>query len=125
MKFKFYNKKFVCIDYRKGTILCETEPFDPEEAEHIVEEYREKYIKENTGKFYLSVYYQEFNSGVIDHIVGYYIDNDLDGCIEKEVKEMIESGYIDEGIDGIEKSHDEYEEYFWEKIHKEELSKNN
>jgi alcohol dehydrogenase YqhD (iron-dependent ADH family) len=89
------------------------------------EKYREETTPENTGKFLLSVYYQEFDSGVIDHVIGYYIDDNSEKTIQKEVEEMIMSGYLDDGIDGIEKSHEDYEVYFWETFQKEQQAKNN
>jgi hypothetical protein len=125
MKFRFYNKNYHCIDYRKGTILCEVEPFDPEDVDNIREEYKEKYLEEHLGKYDMSIYYQGHNSGVIDLIVGFSIDDNSEKTIENEVKRLIMSGYIDDGINGIEQSQDEYEEYFWEKLHKEEMAKNN
>ena len=104
LKFNLYKPEIYCVDYRLGRVIAEVEKLD----------------EPMNGQMYmLSTYYQEDNSGIIDSIVGSSIEDDKPETIQKEVEQMIRSGYVDDAINGIVEQHEEYEEYFWEKIEKE------
>jgi hypothetical protein len=117
MKYNFYHQDVLCFDYRRGTIVARVKKEDESDWERIREEYREKHIEETKDKYMLELYYGS------DFLVGFYIDNNDDKTVQNEIKRLIESGYMDNCINGSEEMAEDFEEFLNEKFEKMESEK--
>jgi hypothetical protein len=118
MKFSFYDKKYTCLDYRLGKILCET---------HLIseEEYNERYLDEKSIPYSLVgsemfVYYQEDGSDFINIITSTYIEDEKPETIMGTLTNLLLSGFVDEQINFSNQIIEEFQSYIYETYNNEE-----
>jgi hypothetical protein len=117
MKYNFYHQDVLCFDYRRGTIVARTKKEEDSDWDNVKDEHRQEYINKYKDKYMLELYYNA------DFLVGFYIDNNDDKTVQNEIKRLIESGYMDNCINGSEETAEDFEEFLYEKFEKMELEK--
>jgi len=104
MKYNFYNKSFVCMDYRRGMIFASARKVDEAVATelHDCPECRAEYLKEFEGKYLIEFFYTLENSKYLFFLDGEHYDDGSEETIQTGIKEFIEWGDADKMISDVE-----------------------